>query len=204
MLTLDHIVVAAPSLAEGVAHVRDLTGLDMPKGGEHPHMGTHNHLLRLGSDTFLEVIAVNPDAPAPDRPRWFGLDAPVPQPRLAHWVVRCDDMAKARALLPDTLGPALSLTRGSLNWLLTVPDDGQLPMDGALPSLLEWQADPLPPTQMAGADADLTAFTITHPQADMIHETLAPHLDDPRITYRTGPLALEARITVDGREVILR
>lgn len=203
MLTLDHIVIAAPSLAEGVEYVRDLTGIDMPKGGEHPQMGTHNHLVRLGESEFLEVIAVNPDAPAPDRPRWFGLDQPVQQPRLAHWVTRCTDMATTRPHLPDDNGPALRLTRGTLSWLLTVPEDGHLPMDGAAPSLLEWQADPLPPTQMPGADATLQALTITHPQADQIENWLGPLLNDPRITFETGAVNLTARLRVAGREVTL-
>ena len=47
----------------------------MQVGGEHPRMGTHNLLLRLGDSVFLEVLSPNPDAPPPSRPRWFGLDA---------------------------------------------------------------------------------------------------------------------------------
>lgn len=203
MLTLDHIVIAAPSLSEGVAYVRDLTGIEMPKGGEHPHMGTHNHLLRLGEDQFLEVIAVNPDAPAPDRPRWFGLDHPVQSPRLAHWVVRCEDMAAMRPRMPEVLGPALSLTRGDLTWLLTVPEDGSLPMAGAMPSLLEWQADPLPPTRMQGAGATLQAFRVRHPQGDVIRQALAD-LDDPRVSISTGPMQLEADLVIRGEVVTLR
>lgn len=204
MLALDHIVIAAPSVAEGVAYVRDLTGIDMPAGGEHPQMGTHNHLVRLGTDEFLEVIAVNPDAPVPARPRWFGLDAPVPKPRLAHWVVRCTDMAASRPHLPDCLGPAIHLTRGALGWLLTVPEDGSLPMDGAMPSLLEWQSEPLPPTRMAGAGAELRSLTVSHPQAEDIEGSLRNSLCDGRIRFETGPVSLTAVISVNGRDVTLR
>ena len=56
-------------------------------------MGTHNHLMRLGRGIFLELIAVNPAAPAPTRPRWYGLDDPFVRARLAEgpqlltWVV---------------------------------------------------------------------------------------------------------------------
>ena len=204
MLALDHIVVAAPSLAEGVEYVRDLTGIEMPFGGEHPLMGTHNHLIRLGLDGFLEVIAVNPDAPPPDRPRWFGLDEAVAAPRLTHWVVRTPDMAALRPRLPPDHGPAIPVTRGDLSWLLTVPEDGTLPMDGMLPSVIEWQSDPLPPTRMTGAGAALTEWTVTHPEAARIEETLAPFLHDPRIRFMPGRASLEARLTVNGRDVILR
>lgn len=74
MLALDHITVSARSLAEGVAAVELALGVRAPVGGTHPSMGTHNHLLRLGPSLFLEIIAINPEAPAPARPRWFGLD----------------------------------------------------------------------------------------------------------------------------------
>ena len=204
MLALDHIVIAAPTLDTGAAYVRDLTGIEMPGGGEHPLMGTHNRLLRLGTDEFLEVIAVNPEAPAPDRPRWFGLDHPVQTPRLTHWVVRCTDMAATRPHLPDILGPAIPVTRGDLTWLLTVPEDGTLPLDGAMPSLIEWQVDPLPPTRMTGAGAELVSFTITHPQTSQIRDTLAPLLDDARITFETGAPGMTAELSINGRSVTLR
>lgn len=204
MLELDHIVVTAPTLQSGVDHVRDMTGLEMPVGGEHPLMGTHNHLLRLGADEFLEVIAVNPAAPEPGRARWFGLDHPVQKPRLAHWVVRCRDMKAMRAMFPETLGPAIPVTRGTLNWLLTVPEDGSLPDDGAMPSLIEWQAMPLPPTQMTGAGADLVTLTITHPHADQLEALLAPLLQDDRIRFKNGAFAMEAEVAVTAGIVTLR
>ena len=204
MLELDHIVVTAPTLQTGVDHVRDLTGLEMPVGGEHLLMGTHNHLLRLGADEFLEVIAVNPAAPMPGRARWYGLDHPVQQPRLAHWVVRCRDMHAMRPMFPKTLGPAIPVTRGTLNWLLTVPEDGSLPDAGAMPSLIEWQTEPLPPTQMKGAGADLVTLTITHPEADRLEALLAPLLKDDRIRFASGPSAMEAEVSVNAAIVTLR
>jgi len=57
---LDHIVVTAASLQEGIDYVRDALGVEMQAGGEHEHMGTHNCLLKLGDKLFLEVIAANP------------------------------------------------------------------------------------------------------------------------------------------------
>jgi len=57
VLYLDHLTVAALSLDEGVAHVRRALGVEIPPGGAHPIMGTHNHLMQLGNSVFLEVIA---------------------------------------------------------------------------------------------------------------------------------------------------
>ena len=73
MLQLDHIVVASLTLEEGVAHVERRLGVIVPPGGEHPSMGTHNHVMRLGDGIYLEIISPNPKV-HPKRPRRFGLD----------------------------------------------------------------------------------------------------------------------------------
>ncbi|HSH43331.1 MAG TPA: VOC family protein, partial [Arenicellales bacterium] len=73
---LDHLVVAAADLAAGREYIEDLLGVRTEAGGRHDAIGTHNQLLRLGDDQYLEIIAVDPDAPAPGKPRWFGLDDP--------------------------------------------------------------------------------------------------------------------------------
>jgi hypothetical protein len=49
MTRLDHLVVAADRLDEGVSYVQDLLGVNLPAaGGQHPLMGRHNRLLGLG------------------------------------------------------------------------------------------------------------------------------------------------------------
>ena len=74
MLRLDHLTVIAPTLAEGVAHVRDCLDIDVPFGQRHGYMGTYNHLLQLGDTTYLEIVALDPEGTPPGRARWFGLD----------------------------------------------------------------------------------------------------------------------------------
>ena len=65
MNNLDHIVVAADSLKQGVDYIRSCLGIEIPKGGFHRTMGTHNHLMQLGNDAYLEVITIDPEAEAP-------------------------------------------------------------------------------------------------------------------------------------------
>ena len=74
MLALDHLSVIAPTLAEGVDHVRACLDLDVPFGQRHGYMGTYNHLLQLGGTVYLEIVALDPDGRSPGRARWFGLD----------------------------------------------------------------------------------------------------------------------------------
>ena len=124
---LDHLVVAARTLEEGAAWLEGRLGVGLHPGGEHPAFGTHNRLLSLG-ESYLEVIAVNPDAPAPPRPRWFGLDTPQMRERLAHGPALIHWVAAVPGL-PDH-PDVLALSRGENRWRLTVPASGELPGGG--------------------------------------------------------------------------
>ncbi|MBR9762126.1 MAG: VOC family protein [Rhodobacteraceae bacterium] len=202
---LDHIVVASADLDEGVAWVEQRLGLALPAaGGKHPLMGTHNRLMRLGEASFLEVIAPDPDAEAPTHPRWFGLDHPPATPRLAHWLVRWPGLT--RQAIPGVNGPAIRQRRGDLSWLITVPEDGTLPHGGAFPSFLDWEMaeEAIPPRAMPSLGFDLTALRVTHPEAPRLAETLAPVLQDPRVSWRTGAeVALSATLAGPTGDCIL-
>lgn len=177
-LALDHLVVAAATLLEGVAQVERLLGVEMSPGGQHLFMGTHNAVLRLGDDCYLEVIAIDPTLPAPPRPRWFGLDDPALQaslaksPRLIHWVVRTDDIVAAQAMAPDILGPVVAASRGSLDWKITIPHTGALPGDGAYPTLIEWPNEDHIAGKMEDRACSLLELAVLHPDADRFHKNL--------------------------------
>jgi len=147
---LDHIVVTAPNLKVGVEWVRDALGATPELGGAHPAMGTHNCLLKLGDAVYLEVIAPNPNAPAPQRPRWFELDRMERNslPQLAAWVARTADIRSAVAACGEPLGSIEPMSRGELNWLITIPDNGTLPLGGIAPMLIEWQTQVHPASRL--------------------------------------------------------
>lgn len=203
MLTLDHLVVVAPDLAEGVAHVRNCLGLAMPEGGRHREMGTRNHLLRLGDALFLEVIAVDPEAPPPSGARWFGLgDAARVRAdwdagrRLRGFVARADDLDGVLAAHGALLGAAATMTRGDLSWRFAVPPGGAWPADGAAPCAMDWGPRGNPATTMPDLGADLEALVLTHPDPDAVaglHAALGL-ADPPRVVAGPGP-RWTARIT---------
>jgi hypothetical protein len=118
---LDHIVVAARSLETGIDWVERQLGARPVPGGQHVAMGTHNALLRLGPRSYLEVIAIDPAGQPPPRPRWFSLDEPEMQARLAvspaliTWVVRTPSLAAACVRVPD-LGEVMPMTRNAFRW----------------------------------------------------------------------------------------
>lgn len=174
---LDHLVLAAPALAPGVAWAERRLGAPFGPGGAHPDMGTHNRLLRLGTGAYLEVIAPDPAAPPPSHPRWFGLsDADALRrrwdagPRLAAWVARVADLDAAVAVDPELLGRPVRLTRGALSWRFALRADGLPPLGGAAPCLIQWEPSAERPD---GTPAPLL------PEAGCALERLTPHHPDP-------------------------
>ena len=166
---LDHLVIAAHTLEEGAAWLEARLGVPLQPGGEHPAFGTHNRLLSLGA-AYLEVIAVDPAAPAPPRPRWFGLDTPQLRARLAsgpaliHWVAAVPDLPERPDVLP--------LSRGENRWRLTVPENGELPGGGVEPSLIVWDT-PAPPTRLPDAGVRLLTLRLGTPDPDALRERLS-------------------------------
>lgn len=184
---LDHIVVVAPTRAAGVRWVAERLGIAPVEGGAHPAMGTHNALLRLGAREYLEVIAVDPEAPQPPRPRWFALDRlpPTVSPRLATWVARTDDIRVAAERSPVPLGPVEPMSRGALVWSITVPKDGALVLDGALPLLIEWPDTVHPAAALPDSGCSLQTLEVRHPRVDVLRRFLTA-------TGFSGPVTIDA------------
>ena len=154
---LDHLVVAAHTLEQGVAWCEATLGVTPGPGGHHALMGTHNRLCRIATeafpDTYLEIIAIDPQAPPPARVRWFGLDEPALQarlresgPRLIHAVARTAQLDMQRwALITLGLKPGNPVRagrdtpEGPLAWQILLREDGALECGGALPTLIQWE-----------------------------------------------------------------
>jgi hypothetical protein len=187
---IDHIVVTASDLDAGAAYVRDCLGVAPLPGGEHAKMGTHNRLLRCGRNCYLEVIAVNPAAPAPAQPRWFGLDALEAQSAasLAAWVARTTSIDTHAAASTQPLGPVTAMQRADLNWLITIPESGVSPLDGMAPALIEWQTAELPVLSMPDMGLSLEALHIYHPEPKAMQALLASlQLDAPVSVFPAAP-----------------
>ena len=199
-LTLDHIAIAARTLDEGLAWTESLLGVTLDPGGRHDRYGTHNRLLGLG-DIYLEVIAKDPGAQV-DRPAWFGLDRFDGSPRPANWICRTDDLEADAAALPADPGPAQDLERGDLRWRITVPEDGSLPMDGAVPTLIQWaEGTRHPAARLPDRGLRLIRWEVLHP--DALGLAAALDIDDPRVGYVQGAPGFRAVIDTPRGPVTL-
>ncbi|WP_199091785.1 VOC family protein [Bosea sp. ASV33] len=175
MLTLDHLTVIAPTLAEGVAHVRECLDLDVPFGQRHGYMGTHNHLLQLGDMVYLEIVALDPDGAHPGRARWFGLDERKQirrdwdtGRRLRGWVARTDgidDVLKGREPI---FGRKVGLPFDAPAFDFAIPDDGSLPWGGAAPSIIDRRGKSRSMATIGDLGARLRGFSLEHPEAAAI------------------------------------
>lgn len=137
-------------------------------------MGTHNLLLRLGNSVFLEVISPNPEAPPPARPRWFALDTLClhSPPALATWVARTGDLHGTAPACSEALGDIEPMSRGALNWRMTIPGDGALPLDGIAPALIEWETQTHPAAKLQDYGLSLVKLELFHPEPERISRLL--------------------------------
>ncbi|MEE9446458.1 MAG: VOC family protein [Arenicellales bacterium] len=190
---IDHLVIGATTLAQGVTYVKEQLGVDIPKGGVHTTMGTHNHLMQLGESLFLEVIAINPDGKSPKQPRWYGLDDPyvrkqlAEQPRLLTWVVNTPDIKMLTQKTFFSFGGITPVSRGNLNWLFGLPQDGRLFAAGLLPYLIEWQTDKHPAHKMPDLGCSLHGLQLHHANTPWLETVLTSIEANDLITIR--PLA---------------
>lgn len=58
---IDHVVVGIDDLQKGMGEIEEMTGVKPAYGGAHPDYGTHNALISLDNNTYLEVLAPNPE-----------------------------------------------------------------------------------------------------------------------------------------------
>lgn len=173
---IDHLVLATPDLDETAAELSEQLGVAATPGGKHVGLGTHNALIALGDEVYLEVIGPDPDQPAPASPRPFGIDA-LPSARLVTWAARVDDIearvSRAKAAGYDA-GPVVPMSRDMpdgrrLEWRLTFPPaDGNA---GVVPFLIDWGSAPHPSTT-AATGARLLEFFGEHPDVDAVNASL--------------------------------
>ncbi len=197
MFELDHLAISATELEAGASWLSEKLGVPLQAGGQHGAMGTHNQLLALG-DLYLEVIAIDPNAPSPAYPRWFDLDHFQGGPRLTNWIVRCPDMEQGLAGMPEGTGTPMSLERGDLRWQMAVPEAGILPLDGVGPALITWQGDAHPAPRLTDRAVRLKQLYVSHPDIGQL-----PDLGDQRVVYETGPAGLRAVFDTPKGEVTI-
>ena len=203
---IDHLVVAAATLAEGIAFIERALGVRVPLGGKHPRMNTHNAVMRLGPSVYFEIIAIDPDAGPPEASRWFSLDDPAMRQRLATtgpflitYVARTKNLDLVAKASKVDIGPIQSMSRGDLSWRAAIPLDGGLKSGGLFPGLIiEWSEGPHPMEKMADFGMTLERLVARTERPSELREQLAA------IGLNSGIDIQPARLNADPLEASIR
>ncbi|WP_295552219.1 VOC family protein [Limnohabitans sp. Rim8] len=217
---IDHLVVMAASLDEGVQWCEDTMGITPGPGGEHEKYGTHNRLFKIASPQFplayFEIIAINPLAVIPKRAqvtRWFDMDnltlqkAVAQGPRLVHFVSSTEDVKAARHVLRtqgiergQVVHASRQSSKGTLNWQITVREDGERLFNGCLPTLIQWgkpdATEPLrlhPRNSLPRSGVTLQSLTVSHPSGAKLQAAFDA-IGLAHIAIETGPANLVASL----------
>ncbi len=213
-MELDHLIYAVPDLEDAIAEFERRLGLAPHFGGRHPGLGTRNAILPLEGEVYVELMAIDPDSPAPEHPRPFGLDE-LETSRLVNWAVRSHaievDVAAARDRGFDP-GLVIAMTRDepsgeTIHWQLSIRRE---PFgDGLIPFVIDWGASPHPSlsedrTANRGAEQSrLMHFSATHPDPPAIHDALAAMGVELEIQL-ASTAELEARLEGPRGSLVLR
>ena len=172
---VDHLILGARDLDEGIRRFEERTGVRPMVGGEHPGRGTRNALVSLGPGLYIEILA--PQASAPDAGRVAELRALtdlVPY----GWAVFVRDVDAARRRLGDA-GLGLSEIQpgsrarpdGSLLQWKTF--DVEKPKIAGIPFFIRWGDGTTHPSQDSPAGCRLQRLRVATPDAAAMRRAFA-------------------------------
>lgn len=206
---IDHIVIGTGNLISGTKILETKLNVNFSPGGEHQIMGTHNNLLKLQSDIYLEVIANNPNAENPSRPRWFALDKTKTKEKITHspralcWVLEVNDIENTAKKCGYNPGEIVQISRGELTWKITVPYNGMLVDNGVLPVLIEWPNDQHPSEKLTNNNISINTLSLFHPEPSKIKNIIYNLLKSDLILILEGDPKIELILTTENEEVLI-
>jgi hypothetical protein len=198
-LHVDHIILGVSDLDAGIREFESLTGVRAVFGGKHPGRGTQNALVSLGPQTYLEIMAPQPDA------KLEGDLADIA--KLEHltpvgFAVFAHDVAAVRAQLArggvKTTEPRPGSRATPAGATLRWSTFGVLePKLGVAPFFIRWEDPAVHPAKTSPGGCTLLALDLTAPDAaDAAKLQLAPV-----IHTHAGPEALAFTLRCGERTI---
>ena len=173
---IDHIVYVTQDLEAGIREITRMTGVSPVYGGKHPDQGTHNALMAIGDQQYLEILSPDPDNQNVSLPRWMGVDLPG-EPTISRWAVKSDNIRKDVRLLANIDEKFTHIKEGRrktsdgklLTWELSVPLPA--PRIEAVPFLIDWK-DSAHPASSLNCICRIATLQIYHPNPENIAPVL--------------------------------
>jgi catechol 2,3-dioxygenase-like lactoylglutathione lyase family enzyme len=190
---IDHLVFTCADLDAGIAWAERTFGVRPVRGGAHPQWGTHNALMSLGRERYLELLAPDPNAPSAGRANvagraLFGMGAGAADgaaheawltaaPRLTTWMLhsRTIDPLLTAALHAGidlgrvTAGSRMRADGTEISWEIAIPP--ARPLDGCVPWLIDWGWS-AHPSIAAPQGARLDWMEVVHPDPERVRRAL--------------------------------
>ena len=170
MHKLDHIVLGAATLEEGTNFVENILQTKLSDIGYHKDMGTHNRVIKISNDVYLEVIAIDPKRKDLKNKKWFNLDNSNLQlklkksPQIIGYVIE-----NSNKILLKYYDPFFEASRANYRWQFAMPSYNKNNLDieivetGIIPSLISWKNEK-PIHQMKKNQFELVKFEIELPE----------------------------------------
>lgn len=186
-LYYDHFLLGCASLEAGIQFIKERTGVEAIKGGKHPGIGTHNALISLANNTYLEIIAPDPEANSllPD----YVFLKELTTPQLFYWAMRTEDIdelvkqIKKAGFAHSGINPgSRQRTDGSvLKWRsLSVDASTQA---GVVPFFIEWDKSSRHPSLDSPAGCSILSFEIVYPEPDTLKKIFTQLTIDVPVKY---------------------
>jgi hypothetical protein len=154
-MELDHVLIGVTDLSAAAREFEARCGLVSVEGGSHPHWGTANRIVPLGT-SYVELVAVVDEATAADSSfgQWVASGASK-RGRPLGWAVRTGklDQTARRLGLAVSGGSRIARTGDVLRWRLAGIE--QAAAEPSLPFFIEWGTG----TRLPGS------MPISHPAA---------------------------------------
>ena len=144
---LDHIVFGALTLEEGTEFVESVLQAKLSDIGYHKNMGTHNRVIRISENVYLEVVSIDPQSRNLKNRKWFNLDNSNLQtklkktPQIIGYVIENNDPN-----ISKYYDPFFESSRDNYKWQFAMPTyksniiDSKIINAGIIPSLISWKS----------------------------------------------------------------
>jgi hypothetical protein len=217
MHEIDHILWEESNLEEGAQRFARITGVTPVFGGKHPGRGSHNSLLALGSNKYLEIIAPDPEQAAVANLTAGNLTKEKVAnftPRLLTFAVRAYDLTHAQKLMKEAGLEASDLRDGSRQ----LPSGGMLKWQSMsagghefgrlIPFFIQW-GDTTHPSETSPKGSELLGFSVGHPDSETLkglYQTLqinVPVLQSDYPELRAVLSTPKGKVTLNNREGIV-
>ncbi len=145
---LDHIVFGALTLEEGTELVESILQAKLSDIGYHKDMGTHNRVIRISEEVYLEVVSIDPQSRDLKNRKWFNLDNSNLQsqlkksPQIIGYVIEKNDVN-----ISKYYDPFFEASRANYKWQFAMPTyknkfiDSEIIKTGIIPSLISWESE---------------------------------------------------------------